>query len=454
MSWLGGTARALVLAAAALGFADTAQGASTIPNKTPLAGTITLTGTDGKDDFKVTLQAGSPGTQGSMKVEPAVAMTATSGSCGPDTDALTGRPIKLECPLSGAGQVAIVIDLRKGDDAVTLTDNAAAATAVTAAGGLGNDAISIKGRGGTTVALRGDDGNDLLAAGMQLFAASNPPANFDGGAGTDTAAFAGSSVFGPGFTVDLGVTASLEAKTAVFSGLNQAQQPTTFQTDPLASIEALTGTESGDVLIGSAAGDVISGAGGNDNLNGAGGDDSLLGGADLDDLVGGAGVDTLDGGVGVDTYPKGAGGDTFLTRDGYAEDVPCFKQDTIVDDLVDRVVGASDCSISTAAAKHRYDTKLSGRPAALVGHTLLTRVRCPARKSTTCAGELRAIDGRRTLGSAPYKVRPGRKSKVRLSLSGANARRAAGRTILFSATELDADGRDRFVSRPARIAAG
>jgi hypothetical protein len=125
----------------------------------------------------------------------------------------------------------------------------------------------------------------------------------------------------------------------------------------------------------------------------------------------------------------------------------------IVDDLVDKVAGdTTSCSISTAAAQHRYDTKLSGRPARVAGRSLLTRVSCPARKSTTCAGQLEALLGNKVLGKTRYRVAPGHRAAVQLPLDKIDARRAAGRRILLSATELDADGRDRFVSRPARVA--
>src|SRR5207342_2056890 len=97
----------------------------------------------------------------------------------------------------------------------------------------------------------------------------------------------------------IGVTASLDAKTAVFSGLNSASQPATFRTDTLSSIEGLSGTEVGDVLTGGSGPDTLLGGAGDDNLNGGGGDDNLQGGDDLDDLVGGVGRDTLDGGPGI-----------------------------------------------------------------------------------------------------------------------------------------------------------
>lgn len=417
----------------------------------PLSGTITLTGTDGKDDFDVTFTSGNSNTLATMTVEPAVAMTATGGSCPAETDPLTGRPVRLVCPISGLPPT-VVVDLRRGDDQVALNDPNGVISGAQASGGAGNDTIQFATRG-IPQTLRGDDGNDQLVASGRLSPSGSPGVTFDGGTGTDAAVFGLTRVttlngFGP-----IGVTASLETKSAVFAGINTALQQTTFRPDTLVDIEGLTGTEQGDILTGSSKADTIAGGGGDDNISGGDGDDSLQGGDDLDLLNGGAGADSLDGGLGIDSFPKGGGGDTFLTRDGYAEDVPCVKSDTIIDDLVDKVVGvAPDCAISTAAAKHRYDTKLSGRLAVIEKGALQTRVRCPARKSTTCTGELTALLGKAPLGQAPYRVRPGKKAIIHLPVGKADARRADGQKILLSATEVDADGRDRFVSRPTRVA--
>jgi Ca2+-binding RTX toxin-like protein len=411
---------------------------------TTLSGTITIAGTEGKDELVVDFDAAG----GTMTVQPAATVTATAGSCPAKTDPLTGRPTINECAYDPQNLSLVVVDLKAGDDTVAVSHG----RAVTVSGGAGNDRIQVDASDRT---LRGDDGDDLLAApgGMSTNQANNHAVAYDGGAGTDTASFVGAVASPGGDLVQIGVTASLETKTATFQGPTVSAPNGVYRVDTLTSIEGLSGTGVGDVLTGATKAETLVGETGNDNIRGGDGDDNIQGGGGLDDLVGGSGRDTLDGGPGIDTFPKGSGGDSFLARDGYAESIPCFSSDVIVDDLVDRVTGTpTSCSISTAAAKHHYDTKLSGRPARIVDGALQTRVRCPARKSTICKGDVEALLGRRTLGKAHYRVRPGDKLDLRLPLSKADARRAEGHKILLSATEVDADGRDRFVSRPTRVA--
>lgn len=441
---------AIALLLSGLLFAAQPPGAVAAPGSSVLGGQITLTGTDGKDEFVVEVDQ-ALGSQFTLTVTPAVTVTAASGSCPPETDPITGRPTVNICTFTPSGSSVLVIDLRAGDDKVEVDDPMAFPTA-RANGGAGNDQIVMDMRL-TSRTLNGDDGNDVLAAPGLLSAnpAGNRPTTYNGGTGIDTADLRGIvSTAGP-IPEQIGVSASLVRGSAVYAG-RSGGAPTTFRTDVLNTIETLSGTDVGDVLTGAASADVLLGGDGNDNLVGGDGADNLQGGAGLDNLDGGKDADSLDGGLGIDLFPAGAGGDTFLTRDGFAETVPCTRGDLIVDDLADRVTGSvAACSISTAAAKHRYDTKLSGRPAQIADGALETRVRCPARKSTTCAGHVEALLGKRTLGEAHYRVRPGNKTTVRLPLSKADARRAAGRKILLSATELDADGRDRFVSRPTRV---
>ena len=97
--------------------------------------------------------------------------------------------------------------------------------------------------------------------------------------------------------------------------------------------------------------------------------------------------------------------------------------------------------------------KLSGRPAKIGGGALATKVSCPALKTEACEGELEAVLGKQ--GDRPRRLQDrarARKAKVRLPMSAANARaRRRASTIVLAAKEIDADGRDRFVSRPTRV---
>ena len=53
-----------------------------------------------------------------MTITPAVSVTATSGSCPPETDPITGRPTVNSCTVITSSSATLVIDLRAGDDAV------------------------------------------------------------------------------------------------------------------------------------------------------------------------------------------------------------------------------------------------------------------------------------------------------------------------------------------------
>jgi Ca2+-binding RTX toxin-like protein len=455
--------RTLLLCCVLLGCVPGVSSAAT--GATPLSGTITITGTGGKDDLQVVVTPVHSETSSAARltIDPAATITATSGACPPETDPVNGRPLRNDCTLSSQTLPTLVIDLGAGDDLVVVDDPEGETTSARVSGGLGNDVITLIARGDRTI--KGDDGDDELAAGGPTAATASHPVVYDGGAGTDVASFAGNTALTSSGTgqaggfraVEVGVNASLETKSAALVGINQAFAFTTFRTDTLLGIEVLSGTGASDVLTGAAGPDTLLGGDGNDNLRGGEGDDNLQGGDDLDNLVGGKGSDSVDGGPGIDVFPPDSGGDTFNTRDGYAEDVTCVKSDVIVSDLVDKVSNkdtstAATCSVSIAAAKHLYDTKLSGRPARIDGKVLATRVRCPALKTEACEGKLEALLGRHAIGHADYKVRPGNKVEVKLPIGTANARKAAGKDIVLSAKEVDADGRDRFVSRPTRVA--
>jgi hypothetical protein len=427
-----------------------AQSAGGATSGTTVGGTITITGTDGKDELAIGL-SGS-GTDATITVSPAATIAATVGSCPADTDPQTGRPTINPCRINTSQPVALAINLRGGDDLVAVADQSTLASAISVGAGAGNDIVDVLTRGDRT--LKGDDGNDtLLAGGNNLGTSNNRPVIFDGGAGIDTAGWEAPTVVTAQGQQELGVSASLAVGTATFSGLDSSLRPATFRTDTLTAIENLSGTALGDVLTGNSGPNLLSGNDGNDNLKGMDGADSLLGGDDLDNVDGGKDSDTMDGGLGIDEYPAGGGLDTYNTRDGYLESVTCVKSDVIVNDLVDKVANSTTagCSVSTAAAKHLYDTHLSGRPARISGRELETKVSCPALKPENCEGRLQALLGRRTLAHVDYRLRPGHAAKIRLPLAKADLRRAAGKRIVLSAAEVDADGRDRFVSRPTRV---
>ena len=130
-------------------------------------------------------------------------------------------------------------------------------------GGLGDDTLT--GLAGDDV-LAGGAGGDLI----------------DGGPGFDTASYHLSL---SGLTADLAL-----------SHLNTGEAAG----DGYVGIEAVAGTDFGDVLRGAYGADWLSGGGGDDFLFGRAGDDTLTGGSGDDTLRGGLGADGLDGGTGFD----------------------------------------------------------------------------------------------------------------------------------------------------------
>ena len=168
--------------------------------------------------------------------------------------------------------------------------------------GAGTDTlISIEG-------LIGSGFDDTLGAG----AGDN---TLDGGAGTDTASFAGA---GAGVTVSLAMAG--------------AQATLGAGTDTLISIEALIGSGFADTLTAAVAGSFLSGGGG------------------ADTLLGGAGSDTLDGGSGADTASyagAGSGVMVSLSQSG-AQATIGGGTDTLIS--IEGLIGSGFDDALTAAA--------------------------------------------------------------------------------------------------------
>lgn len=427
----------ILVPAAVLVLLVAAPGAKAVTGEV-MSGVVNVSGANGKDELRVELEP-ADGTKGTtMVVEPAAAaVSASTGTCSPDLDPQTGRPVRHTCTVSNAGISSLVVDLRGGDD-VVVVDDSGVASAVTVLGAAGNDTINVAAL--TTRTLRGGDGDDTLGASGLTGGAG---VTWDGGTGRDIANFGDpKSATGP-----LNVSASLVTGQATLSGFNIQGQFGVRRTDTLTAVERLWGTPQGDILTGASGNDELLGGGGPDNLNGGGGNDSLGGGPGLDNLVPGTGTDTMDGGIGIDTFARGDGFDTFLTRDGYEEGVTCVKTDTVVNDLADVVREPQNCaSINTAAAKHRLDTVIKNARARIDSRGRLhARLSCPAAKPEACAGRLAARLGSDVLAGARYRLPPGKAATVLLRFSRGEVRRALGKQLSMAASEVDADGRDRLV---------
>jgi hypothetical protein len=410
---------------------------------TAVAGQIVVTGSAGKDDVSML------GNGRFVTESPSLTVTiADTGQpaepCPAQIDPLVNRPTTgYQCEANPTLAYDLRVDLRGGDDVFVVRndDDNAKGTTATLLGGPGNDTLVAL--TGANVAISAGDGDDLLGAG------GTRAATFDGGLGRDTVDYSEEE--------RAGVTASLTSNTATVVGSVASDGRLDTRTDTFRAIEALSGTRLGDILTGSPARDELQGGPGPDNLSGGDGDDVLGGGSGLDQLNGGNGADTVEGGTGIDSFRLSRGGDTLLTRDGFAERVECgTDRNRVFNDLADAVTDPTNCaSIETAAAKHRFDTRLPRKPLSLDGDgTVDVRVKCPRRKPEPCEGRLVLILGEgsgRVLSFRDYDIQPGRRKVLEFQLSPGETADARGETLTLKAREVDDDGRPRRILRQLRL---
>lgn len=429
-----------VLAAAALLIAAPAASGAPV--------SFTVTGSQGRDEVTAENRTDDRPTILFRGVGSVAINDPTRANCTTDTDPLTGRTTAIRCSTNSS--VDLVADLRGADDSISVDTlgQGVPVESITLLGGAGNDTITARGAG--VLALRGGDGDDTLSSP----GVPGQTITFDGGAGRDLVDFVGGQA--PGGSVPGGVTASLATNTSTeLYGRHPSFGDSTRQ-GTLIGIERLSGTPHGDRLTGGAAGDELIGEAGPDNLVGADGNDALFGGDGEDALDGALGTDALDGGKGVDEFRSNLGGDTIQARDGFAERTACSARETVINDLVDAVDNAANCaSVSTAAAKHRFDTVLQRRRLRIAARRRIrVRVACPDAKPELCAGTLRLRRGGpagRVLDSERYRVRPGGSRRLGLRLGAREAAAVRGRRATLDATEVDGDGRDRRVIRRTTV---
>jgi len=221
----------------------------------------------------------------------------------------------------------------QGNDSITLESNVNVPAELlgeggndTLRGGTGNDSL-VGGDGDDSLqATAGDDslfggnGNDTLRAGAgndRLFGEADNDSLIgasgndllDGGSGHDTlrAGSGNDTLFG-GAGNDSMLAASGDD---IFYG---GDGDDTINAG--SGNDRLYGEGGNDSLIGASGCDLLDGGAGNDTLRGGSGIDQLLGGDGDDSLVGGSGIDTLDGGAGNDTLRSGSGRDTLIGGSG------------------------------------------------------------------------------------------------------------------------------------------
>lgn len=144
---------------------------------------------------------------------------------------------------------------------------------------------------------------------------SAAPEVLEGGAGDDLMAGDESDILYGGTGLDTVSFALADSRQII--DMTAARLGAGQTTDArFASIEAVIGSEFGDLIWGADSATSLQGGGGNDGLVGKGAGDHLSGGTGDDRLFGGAGDDVLDGGAGDDLLAGGAGADQFRQSGG------------------------------------------------------------------------------------------------------------------------------------------
>lgn len=476
--------------AAALSVPSVTEAAPTDPSKA-VDGLLTLSGTEGRDEIEIDAKSdgGSVNSGPSLVViTPSVPFVAERGSCGTNDDKTTGKPIQLVCFISRDRRVNLVVNLKGGDDQLSVDLSASSGGAsrtltvnggggndivtsndfagVTLNGGEGNDDLESRNNGGvgrascsfSTVGMDGGDGNDVLRP-----SGANPcDLRLTGGTGVDLADYSESSVVtnvgreSQDQTLGGGVTATLSRNGAtLLMGADNAGTAIR-RTDTYAAIEGVIGTPRGDIITGGATDDILAGGGGPDVIEAGDGNDIVNGDAGADSLALGGGADVADGGTGADEFKAGDGGDTYLMRDGFLESVDCGARDTVINDLVDKLGDKEKCSsVQTAQAKDKVDTQLPARATLSSKRVLSVLIQCPAHKPEDCKGSLslrRSLNGA-SLAGRRYSLRAGTSRRVKLGLSKADVAALRGGTPTLRAGEVDPDGRKRTLFQRTRIIA-
>ncbi len=125
------------------------------------------------------------------------------------------------------------------------------------------------------------------------------------------------------------------------------------ETDSLANIENVVGSNDADTIVGDGEANELIGLDGDDELSGAGGGDTLIGGEGNDLLRGGGGSDVVDGGEGIDTISFsdiGVDVDVTLNADGSGSAEYIVNGNTVTDTFtgIENVEGSANNDTITA----------------------------------------------------------------------------------------------------------
>jgi hypothetical protein len=317
----------------------------------------------------------------------------------------------VSCP-QGSSTV-VNVDLRGGDDTLTVTLPDTPALSLVASGGSGNDGLDAS--GAAAGALRGDAGDDRLLAGRGAF-------DLTGGAGSDEL------VGGPaGSHTRLIADAAADGADRLLGG------PGADSADYSARTAAVRLTADG------VADDGATGEG--DNIAPA-----------VETLVGGSGPDVLAGGPGASVLMAMAGDDQVQARDDAADQVDCGDgTDAAVLDLTD---AATACETEQRPAPPAPPTvTIKGLPRSTTWTRLRRGLRFevtpsePARWVFTLLGERR---GSRTLTRRSLPLFTGRRT-VTLKPSAKRLGTRRRLTLRVRITAVAADGQRALVIRRVRV---
>ena len=205
-----------------------------------------------------------------------------------------------------------------------------------------------------------------------------------------------------------------------------------------AGSDVFVGERGNDIGRGGAGIDALNGGDGNDDLDGGDAADAIFGNSFNDRLVGGAGDDNLDGGSGIDTMSGGSGEDVITAKDpqgaaSQADLVNCgVGFDSVFTDLKDILNPIRACEqVEESPVGETPHVRLPRKSLSVSSDgQAVARLKCPRRVTIGCRGKLSlklARRGTRRPARTAYRIRTGRKARVRVSLTTREARRIRGR---------------------------
>jgi hypothetical protein len=262
-------------------------------------GADTLTRTSAQSDETLSIESSF---SAQFRVDAGVRVT-LDGAGGNDT--LSGS--ELPCTLiGGSGTDLAIVGGTRLNDTITV-----GGSGISVASTEGNYSVAFTGvesinvNGGNPVGTSGDD-LFIVPADLAL------PVSVDGGDGTDTLTFNGTT---SGDDITIGTSSVTCGSTVVTSSntekriINGGAGADTISASSSTSAVSINGEAGTDSLTGGSAADLLTGGNDADNISGGGGMDTIYGGAAADNIWGGDARDLIYGDAGNDVILAGDGND-------------------------------------------------------------------------------------------------------------------------------------------------